>query len=142
MAYTPIWQVAGTSTYQVKAATVRDRLLTGNVNLQVHRDRFKQHPVDATCPLCKQDNETVVHHLVLCPELKSHRNSFTSRLTKLYSGSSRLSLPYEWSEWCQFILNGPPHQVTHTHMHTYLQSKPTTFVWKRWRLVGYVVYTV
>ncbi len=55
-------------------------------------------------------DERMIHHLVLCPELKSHRDSFTSRLAKLYSGSSRLFAP---SELCQFILNGPPHQVTH-----------------------------
>ncbi len=107
-----LWQVAGTSTYQVKVATARTRLLTGNANLQAHRARFKQNTVEATCPLCKQDNETVIHNLVLCPELKSHRDSFTSRLAKLYSGSSRLSSP---SELCKFILNGPPYQVKHTH---------------------------
>ncbi len=70
-----LWQVAGTSTYQVKAATARARLLTGNANLQVHRTRFKQHPVDATYPLCKQDNEKVAHHLVLCTETHSHQDS-------------------------------------------------------------------
>ncbi len=95
-----LWQVAGTCTYQVKAATARARLLTGNANLQAHRARFKQHPVDATCPLCKQDNE-----------VKSHRDSFTSRLAKLYSSSSWLSSP---SEWCQFILNAPTSSHTYT----------------------------
>ncbi len=114
-----LWQVAGTSTYQVKAVTARARLPMGNANLQVNRARFKQHTVDVTCQLCKQDDETVIHHLMLCPELKSHRDSITLTLAKLYSRSSQPSSP---SEWCQFILNGPPHQVTHTHAHLFAKQ--------------------
>ena len=62
----PVWnQQSGCQA--VREATIKARMLMGVYLLQIHRSRFNQFAVDATCMLCKEEDEDLKHFLAVCP---------------------------------------------------------------------------
>ena len=116
-----LWTSCAGKTHQVKAASIRARLLLGRHYLQSAAWRVAQGH-DSTCPLCSKEDETVVHHLVTCTALVPVR----SRLIRDLSGVFRrehLRSPKSPEELTSAILNGNSYQCSRRSVKTTLGSQ-------------------
>jgi len=65
----------------VREATIKARMICGVYLLQVHRQRFNQFQVDATCMLCHEDNEDLTHFIASCSAHRRIREFHLPRIT-------------------------------------------------------------
>ena len=67
----------------------RLKLATGNYMLQTMRAAYNQNPIDPTCKLCNQAEETVSHFLICCKTLEYLRaptvNNIIEESSKLFA---------------------------------------------------------
>jgi hypothetical protein len=47
--------------------------MTGSYILQIDKHKFNNNSIDPTCPLCKADDETIIHLITTCPILSCIR---------------------------------------------------------------------
>ena len=93
------WSACGVYPHLVPAAVTRMRLMTGRAGLKQASWRK-----DTTCPLCKKEDETLEHFLVLCPKLEDHRQDI-SRLRVLYVEDNNRP-PWNTEELASALMNG------------------------------------
>ena len=56
-----------------RKAIVKARMMTGSYILQIDKHKFNNNSIDPTCPLCKADDETIIHLITTCPILSCIR---------------------------------------------------------------------
>jgi hypothetical protein len=78
-----IWSSSAHSVYETAKAAIKCKLLTGTYPLQTTHRKFNQFEVDATCLLCKEEDETTKHFVATCSELKAIRDRHIPRLSKI-----------------------------------------------------------
>ena len=75
----------------------RLKLATGNYMLQTMRTAYNQNPIDPTCKLCNQAEETVSHFLICCKTLEYLRaptvNNIIEESSKLFASHCILANP-------------------------------------------------
>ena len=100
-----LWQVCQGRPYLVEAASTRVRMLAGRYRLQTAAALYSKHKESSLCPLCEQEDEDIIHLLVLCPKLEAARENKLRRLTEIYldEGVKPPESPYEM---CSALLNG------------------------------------
>ena len=84
----PIWTTVR-GCQAVREATIKARMLLGAYLLQSHRARFNQCDVDATCMLCREADEDLVHFLAVCP---LHQRTRQFHLQRLIDVTQRLNV--------------------------------------------------
>jgi hypothetical protein len=90
----PIWP-HNSPAYNILAAGMRAKMLTGSYILQSNRARFNQFNVDPTCQLCGKAVEDLPHFICECQVLTPIRDSvFTDKLIPL-AGKIKLDVPME-----------------------------------------------
>ena len=67
------------TTYDVRRAEVKVRLLTGTYTLQPNRAKFNQYNASPTCQLCNKNPETADHFITVCESLQNIRSVFSIR---------------------------------------------------------------
>jgi hypothetical protein len=102
----PIWESAGTDPKKIHAASDRARMVTGSYILNTTLSKANSQHVDASCHSCQQ-NEDIVHLLIVCPAYNPIRNSYINRIEKCLLDPN-LPAPKSHDEWCRTILNGVP----------------------------------
>lgn len=78
-----VWKTLNSYRQEVIKGTVKSRILTGTYILQSTRAKFNQFEVDATCPLCRLESETITHMLLRCPALYDVRKEPLHQLQQL-----------------------------------------------------------
>ncbi|CAG2238542.1 unnamed protein product [Mytilus edulis] len=63
------------SVKQVKQAVTKARMATGTYTLQIHKVKFNQSELDPTCPICRLEDETLLHVLTRCSAYNDIRKS-------------------------------------------------------------------
>jgi hypothetical protein len=58
---------------ETRKAIVKARMMTGSYILQIDKHKFNNNSIDPTCPLCKADDETIIHLITTCPILSCIR---------------------------------------------------------------------
>ena len=116
----PVWETCPNSVYQITAATVRARLITGRYPVQALCVRFNQNAVDPTCQLCGRQPETIPHMLIMCLALASVRQAYISRISEILHSTSA-AVPSSETEWCKLVLDGGA-----THMNICSTKKSQT----------------
>ena len=64
----------------VMRAIVKVRMLTGTYLLESHKKFNVDGAVEATCPLCRLEDEDIGHMLLRCPALRCVRNQYLAEL--------------------------------------------------------------
>lgn len=97
------------STFDVRRAEVKARLLTGSYTLQANRARFNQFSVSPLCPLCKQAPETREHFIVTCTCLKDIRSPYLTKIRDIFGCSSSIDHILRTPELCIHLLLDSSH---------------------------------
>ena len=71
----------------IRRASVKCRMVTGTYILQTTQAKFNNTDVDPTCPLCRMEDEDIIHFLLECNALLKYRRQAITELDKLFSGS-------------------------------------------------------
>jgi hypothetical protein len=68
----PVWKLPLRSRPEVRKGIVKSRIVTGTYILQIDRHKFSQYNirVDPNCPLCKTEEENLIHFSLKCPLLR------------------------------------------------------------------------
>ena len=66
----PVWKLPLRSRPEVRKGIVKSRIITGTYILQIDRHKFSQFNIDPNCPLCKTEEENLIHFLLKCPLLR------------------------------------------------------------------------
>ena len=92
----PVWDSLQSSRMDVMRAINKVRMVTGTYLLQTHRCKFAMDGVtDATCPLCRLEDEDIVHMLTRCPALAQVRCQHLNGLKKCFQDELG---PGSWSD--------------------------------------------
>ncbi len=75
-----VWTSVQPNPRDVKAASIKVKLLTGTYTLQSNRARFNQYDVNPTCLLCHKEPETREHFLTRCDVFHTTRNKYLEML--------------------------------------------------------------
>ena len=86
-----------------KRANVKLHLMTGTYTLQAVRAHVYNQVLSPVCLLCKKDEETLEHFLLLCPELQQERDRHLPNITSY--------IPYIYRD--RDILTGENRQLLH-----------------------------
>ena len=74
-----VWSTTNLNVKDVQRAAVKVRLMTGTYSLQ--EKKAKYYPgTDASCPLCRQAPETLLHFLLVCEDLQWVREHHMQRI--------------------------------------------------------------
>lgn len=79
----PVWKTVNTTTYDLRKAAVKVKLLTGTYRLQANQARYNQTAVDPTCPLCKNAPEDRAHFVANCPATQHIREKYLPKILQL-----------------------------------------------------------
>lgn len=92
----PIWDSVQSNRMDVMRAIIKVRMVTGTYLLQTHRCKFKMDGItDATCPLCRLEEEDIVHMLTRCPALAQVRCQYITGLKQCFQDALG---PRSWSD--------------------------------------------
>ena len=69
-----IWDTVEHSVIEVRKATTKARMLTGTYIRQVHTNKFNQAKIHTICPLCRTEDDNLLHILTRCPAYTEERN--------------------------------------------------------------------
>jgi hypothetical protein len=61
---------------ETRKAIVKARMMTGSYILQINK--HNNNSIDPTCPLCKTDDETIIHLITTCPILSCIASTLSS----------------------------------------------------------------
>ena len=75
-----VWTSVKPTLRDVRAASIKAKLLTGSYTLQANRARFNQYDVNPTCIVCKQEPEGREHFLLRCEGLADTRKIYIDML--------------------------------------------------------------
>ncbi|CAG2185042.1 unnamed protein product [Mytilus edulis] len=76
----PVWKTATEIPGDTKKAITKARILTGTYLLQATKAKFNIGSTDPICPLCKLEEENLLHFLTRCPSLEGVRRTFYAPL--------------------------------------------------------------
>jgi hypothetical protein len=78
-----------------RKAIVKARMMTGSYILQI--DKHNNNSIDPTCPLCKADDETIIHLITTCPLCKADDETIIHLILSCFSISliRTLSFPIQ-----------------------------------------------
>jgi hypothetical protein len=68
-----VWNLHLELRLETRKAIVKARMMTGSYILQINKHKFNNNSIDQTCPLCKADDETIIHLITTCPILSDIR---------------------------------------------------------------------
>ncbi|VDI12733.1 Hypothetical predicted protein [Mytilus galloprovincialis] len=75
-----VWKTATEIPGDTKKAITKARILTGTYLLQATKAKFNIGSTDPICPLCKLEEENLLHFLTRCPSLEGVRRTFYAPL--------------------------------------------------------------
>jgi hypothetical protein len=52
---------------------IKARIITGTLVLQMDRHRFNEFDISSICPMCRLEDEDIIHFLLKCPLLAGSR---------------------------------------------------------------------
>ena len=95
----PILRLGPYSGRAANRISVKAKLLTGTYILQTNRTVFNNTAVDPQCLLCKTEEETLHHFLIVCPALQSVRLELLGDIVHILSSETNTMFyrldPYE-----------------------------------------------
>ena len=125
----PVWNDID-SPLDVAKATVKAKLLIQRYPLATSPTAGQQR--SETCPLCKDEPETVSHFLLQCPSLQKERRIYLPRVLETYR---KHSIPIDVNEITKIILDSNhleqydrAHEVTCRNMVYKLHHKRATLL--------------
>ena len=111
-----VYAYVNNSTFDIRRAEMKARLLTGTYTLQATRARFNQFCVNPQCPLCKQEPENRVHFLVICQTLKDIRFPYIKKIRDLFGCSRNIDHVLRNPELCTQLLLDSSHPSVALHL--------------------------
>ena len=81
-----VWDSVMPTLQDVRRAHIKARILTGTYILQSTKVKFNNQEVDPKCPLCRLDDEDLVHFILKCPALANIREIHIKDLRDLVIG--------------------------------------------------------
>ena len=111
-----VYAYVNNSTFDIRRAEMKARLLTGTYTLQATRARFNQFCVNPQCPLCKQEPENRVHFLVICQTLKDIRSPYIKKIRDLFGCSRNIDHVLRNPELCTQLLLDSSHPSVALHL--------------------------
>ena len=81
-----VWDSVMPNLQDVRRAHIKARILTGTYMLQSTKVKFNNQEVDPKCPLCRLDDEDLVHFILKCPALANIREIHIKDLRTLVIG--------------------------------------------------------
>ena len=81
-----VWDSVMPNLQDVRRAHIKARILTGTYMLQSTKVKFNNQEVDPKCPLCRLDDEDLVHFILKCPALANIREIHIKDLRALVIG--------------------------------------------------------
>ena len=101
----PLWSCVRGKPYQTESATIRATLLIGRYGLQKERVAFTKQEVDPLCPLCREEEEDVVHFITACKHRCPRSVSMITDLQDFYRQDNARP-PSTPEEVSSAVLNG------------------------------------
>jgi len=77
----PVWPKTHIQ-WLITCAAYRAKMLCGSYILQSNTSQFNQYKVDATCKLCMNGNEDMIHFILKCRKLKKARKPYMRKIRK------------------------------------------------------------
>ncbi|VDI60690.1 Hypothetical predicted protein [Mytilus galloprovincialis] len=68
-----VWNTALNLPGETKRAIIKARILTGTYMLQANKAKFQIENADSTCPICRIEEENLIHFITRCPVLEGIR---------------------------------------------------------------------
>ena len=69
----PLWKMKSKTRIAVKKSIIKARIIIGTLVLQKDRHRFNKFDVSSTCPMCRLEDEDIIHFLLKCSLLAGSR---------------------------------------------------------------------
>ena len=85
-----VWSNINLNRKDIRRASVKCRLLSGTYILQTNQAKFNGNDVDPTCPLCRMENEDIIHFLIKCNSLHQYRRKYLHDLKELFDGDFQM----------------------------------------------------
>ena len=101
----PTLAAVGNNTTCTYKSMIKSRLLTGTYRLQTTKQAFNQQEVDTICCLCKEEPETRVHMLAVCPSLQPCRDRLNL--------TCPVEIPKDHEEYAQLLLDSSKRLQSH-----------------------------
>ncbi|MES9882130.1 MAG: reverse transcriptase family protein [Sedimenticola sp.] len=76
-----VWNTLETSVTDVRKGITKARMLTGTYILQATKSRYSQYNIEATCQMCRLEDEDIIHTITRCPALERIRRQFIPSIT-------------------------------------------------------------
>jgi hypothetical protein len=76
----PLWKMKLKTRIAVKKSIIKARIITGTLVLQKDRHRFNKFDISSICPMCRLEDEDIIHFLLKCPLLAGSRQEPFRRL--------------------------------------------------------------
>lgn len=83
----PIWSDIKMNQKDIKRSSIKCRMITGTYILQSTLSKYNNSEVDRTCPLCRLEDENIVHFLTKCNSLHHYRRQYLLELKNLFDGA-------------------------------------------------------
>jgi hypothetical protein len=68
-----VWKMKSKTRIAVKKSIIKARIITGTLVLQKDRHRFNKFDISSICPMCRLEDEDIIHFLLKCPLLAGSR---------------------------------------------------------------------
>ena len=69
----PLWKMKSKTRIAVKKSIIKARIITGTLVLQMDRHRFNKFDISSICPMCRLEDEDIIHFLLKCPLVAGSR---------------------------------------------------------------------
>jgi hypothetical protein len=69
----PLWKMKSKTRIAVRKSIIKARIITGTLVLQKDRHRFNKFDISSICPMCKLEDEDIIHFLLKCVLLAGSR---------------------------------------------------------------------
>ena len=88
----PLLSISCMSARDVNRIPTKLKLLTGTYLLQDQRNRLNIIGSDATCLLCNNEDETIEHFLLRCPQLSNTRSHIINEISRILDDDFKMTL--------------------------------------------------
>ncbi len=88
-----IWESLESSVTDVRKGITRARLITGTYMLQTIKSKFSYYQIDPACPMCRIEDENIVHMMTRCPVFHEIRKQYIPRI---YNELAKLQNTHLW----------------------------------------------
>jgi hypothetical protein len=76
----PLWKMKSKTRIAVRKSIIKARIITGTLVLQKDRHSFNKFDISSICPMCKLEDEDIIHFLLKCPLFAGSRQEPFRRL--------------------------------------------------------------